>query len=84
MSALDGSKLRRQRAWAWAEPPQVIIGNAGPLLDLAEKGALKCASVKLRVVDEVDAQAAPRAAVKIRVARERIAVNTSALPKRAE
>eukprot|EP00629_Pelagomonadales_sp_RCC1024_P011915 CAMPEP_0119265410 /NCGR_PEP_ID=MMETSP1329-20130426/4231_1 /TAXON_ID=114041 /ORGANISM="Genus nov. species nov., Strain RCC1024" /LENGTH=383 /DNA_ID=CAMNT_0007265235 /DNA_START=127 /DNA_END=1275 /DNA_ORIENTATION=- len=55
MSALDGSKLRRQRAWAWAEPPQVIIGNAGPLLDLAEKGALKCASVKLRVVDEVDA-----------------------------
>ena len=33
MSLLQGSQLRRQRAWAWAETPQVVIRRT-ELLDM--------------------------------------------------
>ena len=56
MSLLDGSSLKRQRTWAWAEPPHVVVGNPSPLRRMADEAGLKsldaCAYV---VVDEVDA-----------------------------
>ena len=56
MSLLDGSSHRRQRAWAWAEPPQVIVGNAVSVRDMASHGGLKLVdAVEYVVVDEVDA-----------------------------
>lgn len=55
MSLLEGSRLRRQRAWAWAEPPQVVVGNARQVLEMRSKGGLRCASLDMVVVDEVDA-----------------------------
>jgi len=68
MSLLDGSKLRRQRAWAWAEPPQVIVANARPVFEMATKGGLRCADLAYVAVDEVDVffepgRAAERAAL---------------------
>jgi len=55
MSLLDGSTLRRQRTWAWAEAPHVVVGNAGPLRDMVSKGGLRdVQKVALVVVDEVD------------------------------
>jgi superfamily II DNA/RNA helicase len=55
MSLLDGSSLKRQRTWAWAEPPHIVVGNPGPLRKMADYGGLKtldaCSFV---VVDEVD------------------------------
>ena len=37
MSLLEGSKNRRQRAWAVAEPPHVVIGNPRALSRLVEQ-----------------------------------------------
>ena len=56
MSLLDGSSLKRQRTWAWAEPPHIVVGNPTPLRRMADEAGLKsldaCAFV---VIDEVDA-----------------------------
>jgi superfamily II DNA/RNA helicase len=56
MSLLQGSQLKRQRAWAWAETPQVVIGTPPELLDMVQYGGLpRISSIKTVVVDEVDA-----------------------------
>ncbi|KAG5185435.1 DEAD box helicase [Tribonema minus] len=55
MSVLEGSNNRRQRAWAWAEPPHVVIGNPETLSALVAGGAVRCNGVRYVVVDEVDA-----------------------------
>jgi superfamily II DNA/RNA helicase len=55
MSLLEGSKNRRQRAWAWAEPPHVVIGNPLALSNMVEHGGFRYHQVKMVVVDEVDA-----------------------------
>jgi len=56
MNLLQGSQLRRQRAWAWAETPQVVIGTPTELLDMVQYGGLpRISSIKTVVVDEVDA-----------------------------
>ncbi|CAM9098698.1 unnamed protein product [Chrysoparadoxa australica] len=54
MSVLEGSKNKRQRAWASAEPPHIVIGNPENLCTLIACGSIKCNSVKYVVVDEVD------------------------------
>jgi superfamily II DNA/RNA helicase len=56
MSLLQGSQLRRQRAWAWAETPQVVIGTPVELLQMVQTGGLpRINSLNYVVVDEVDA-----------------------------
>jgi len=56
MNLLQGSQLRRQRAWAWAETPQVVIGTPVELLDMIQYvGLPRISSIKTVVVDEVDA-----------------------------
>mmetsp|Transcript_29487 Transcript_29487/g.46487 ORF Transcript_29487/g.46487 Transcript_29487/m.46487 type:complete len:549 (+) Transcript_29487:79-1725(+) len=55
MSLLEGSQNKRQRAWATAAPPQVVIGNPGALAALVRGGGLRYRTVRLVVVDEVDA-----------------------------
>lgn len=56
MSLLQGSQLRRQRAWAWAETPQLVIGTPSELLDMVQYGGLpRVSTIKTVVVDEVDA-----------------------------
>jgi superfamily II DNA/RNA helicase len=56
MSLLQGSSLKRQRAWAWAETPQVVIGTPTELLDMVQYGGLpRINSIQYVVVDEVDA-----------------------------
>lgn len=56
MSLLQGSTLKRQRAWAWAETPQVVIGTPSELLDMVQYGGLpRINSIQYVVVDEVDA-----------------------------
>ena len=55
MSVLEGSKNKRQRAWAWAEPPHIVIGNPETLSNLVATGAIRCNAVRYVVVDEVDA-----------------------------
>jgi superfamily II DNA/RNA helicase len=56
MSLLQGSQLRRQRAWAWAETPQVVVGTPNELLDMVQYGGLpRISSINTVVVDEVDA-----------------------------
>mmetsp|Transcript_5142 Transcript_5142/g.14959 ORF Transcript_5142/g.14959 Transcript_5142/m.14959 type:complete len:535 (-) Transcript_5142:795-2399(-) len=56
MSLLQGSQLKRQRAWAWAETPQVVIGTPKELLDMVQYAGLpRISSVRTVVVDEVDA-----------------------------
>lgn len=56
MSLLEGSSLKRQRKWAWAETPQVVIGTPTELLDMVRYGGLpRISSVNTVVVDEVDA-----------------------------
>ena len=56
MSVLQGSQNRRQRAWAWAEPPQMIVGTPEELCNMVRLGGIKrYNSVKFLVVDEVDA-----------------------------
>mmetsp|Transcript_16480 Transcript_16480/g.18425 ORF Transcript_16480/g.18425 Transcript_16480/m.18425 type:complete len:516 (-) Transcript_16480:727-2274(-) len=56
MSLLEGSALKRQRKWAWAETPQVVIGTPTELLDMVQYGGLpRISSIRTVVVDEVDA-----------------------------
>lgn len=56
MSVLQGSQNRRQRAWAWAEPPQLIIGTPVELTNMIKLGGIKrYNAIKYLVVDEVDA-----------------------------
>ena len=55
MNILEGSSNKRQRAWAWSEPPQVVIGTPQELTDMVEHGGIRYNSVKYVVVDEVDA-----------------------------
>ena len=55
MSVLQGSGNKRQRAWARAEPPHIVIGTPGELSDLVRTGGMKYNAVKFVVVDEVDA-----------------------------
>jgi superfamily II DNA/RNA helicase len=56
MSVLQGSQNRRQRAWAWAEPPHVVIGTPQELCDMVRFGGIKkYNAVQFLVVDEVDA-----------------------------
>ena len=55
MSVLQGSQNKRQRAWAWAEPPHLVIGTPNEVLKMASKGGMRTNSLKVVVVDEVDA-----------------------------
>ncbi|KAL7568988.1 hypothetical protein ACA910_021279 [Epithemia clementina (nom. ined.)] len=56
MNVLQGSQNRRQRAWAWAEPPHLVIGTPQELCDMIQLGGIRrYNSVKCVVVDEVDA-----------------------------
>lgn len=55
MNILQGSSNKRQRAWAWSEPPQVVIGTPQELTDMVKYGGIRYNSVKYVVVDEVDA-----------------------------
>lgn len=55
MSVLQGSANKRQRAWARAEPPHIVIGTPRELTDLVRTGGMKYNAVKFVVVDEVDA-----------------------------
>jgi superfamily II DNA/RNA helicase len=56
MSVLQGSQNRRQRAWAWAEPPHMIIGTPDELCSMIQNGGIRrYNSIKYLVVDEVDA-----------------------------
>ena len=56
MTVLQGSQNRRQRAWAWADPPQIVIGTPDELCNMVRLGGIKrYNSVKYLVVDEVDA-----------------------------
>ncbi len=55
MSVLQGSGNKRQRAWAKAEPPHIVIGTPSELTDLVKTGGMKYNAVKFVVVDEVDA-----------------------------
>jgi superfamily II DNA/RNA helicase len=55
MSILQGSQHKRQRAWAWAEPPQVVIGTPEELTNMVRYGGIRYNAVQYVVVDEVDA-----------------------------
>jgi superfamily II DNA/RNA helicase len=56
MSVLQGSQNRRQRAWAWAEPPHVVIGTPKELNNMLRLGAIKrFNAIQSVTVDEVDA-----------------------------
>jgi len=55
MPLLQGSSNTRQRAWAWADPPHVIIGTPDELSQMVLRGGVRVNSVKMVVVDEVDA-----------------------------
>ena len=55
MPILQGSTNARQRAWAWAEPPHVIVGTPEELTQMVARGGVRVNSVKVVVVDEVDA-----------------------------
>ena len=55
MPLLEGSSNKRQRAWAWAEPPHIIIGTPEELTQMVTRGGVRVNSVKMVVVDEVDA-----------------------------
>lgn len=54
MSVLQGSGNKRQRAWARADPPHVVLGTPRELTDLVKRGGMKYHAVKFVVVDEVD------------------------------
>ena len=41
MNILEGSSNKRQRAWAWSEPPQVVIGTPQELTDMVEYGGIR-------------------------------------------
>ena len=55
MPLLQGSSNTRQRAWAWAEPPHIIIGTPEEVSQMVTRGGVRINSVKMVVVDEVDA-----------------------------
>lgn len=55
MNILQGSTNKRQRAWAWSEPPQVVIGTPQELTDMVQYGGIRYNSIQYVVVDEVDA-----------------------------
>ena len=55
MSILQGSQHKRQRAWAWAEPPHVVIGTPDELTNMVRYGGIRYNAVQYVVVDEVDA-----------------------------
>lgn len=55
MSVLQGSTNKRQRAWAWAEPPHLVIGTPDELGKMVSKGGFRYNAVEFVVVDEVDA-----------------------------
>ena len=55
MSVLQGSQNKRQRAWAWAEPPHVVIGTPIELTKMVTNGGIRYNAVRYVVVDEVDA-----------------------------
>jgi superfamily II DNA/RNA helicase len=55
MSILQGSHHKRQRAWAWAEPPQVVVGTPEELTNMIRYGGIRYNAVQYVVVDEVDA-----------------------------
>eukprot|EP00934_Nitzschia_sp_Nitz4_P008298 Nitzschia sp. Nitz4//scaffold185_size43419//33921//35729//NITZ4_007307-RA/size43419-processed-gene-0.83-mRNA-1//-1//CDS//3329539727//8288//frame0 len=56
MSVLQGSQLKRQRAWAWADTPHMVIGTPQELLEMVQYGGIpKVNSIHTVVVDEVDA-----------------------------
>jgi len=41
MSLLEGSQNRRQRAWAWAEPPHLVVANPTTLDKMLSTGGLR-------------------------------------------
>ena len=58
MSVLEGSAHRRQRAWAWSEPPHVVVAQPEDLAAMVRTGGLPRAAARhiaYVVVDEVDA-----------------------------
>ncbi|KAL7551694.1 hypothetical protein ACHAWF_017088, partial [Thalassiosira exigua] len=55
MPILQGSVNARQRSWAWAEPPHVVVGTPGELSKMVGRGGVRINSVRSVVVDEVDA-----------------------------
>jgi len=55
MSVLQGSQNKRQRAWAWAEPPHICVGTPEELTKMVKYGGIRYNAVKYVVVDEVDA-----------------------------
>ena len=55
MSLLEGSQNRRQRAWAWAEPPHIVVANPSTLEVMLKNGGLRLNELRIVVVDEVDA-----------------------------
>jgi superfamily II DNA/RNA helicase len=55
MTVLQGSTNRRQRAWAWSEPPHVVIGTPDELANMVKYGGIRYNAVRYVVVDEVDA-----------------------------
>lgn len=55
MNLLQGSALKRQRAWAWAEPPQMVVGTPQEVTNMVRYGGIKHNAVRYVVVDEVDA-----------------------------
>jgi superfamily II DNA/RNA helicase len=54
MTILEGSNNKRQRAWAWSEPPQIVIGTPQELMQMVQFNAIKYHAVQFVVVDEVD------------------------------
>ena len=55
MSLLQGGKNKRQRAWAWSDPPHVVVGTPAEVHAMVKTGGFKYKSVRFVVVDEVDA-----------------------------
>ncbi|KAL9183958.1 hypothetical protein ACHAXT_002044 [Thalassiosira profunda] len=55
MPVLQGSANARQRAWAWAEPPHVVVGTPDELTQMVARGGVRANSVRVVAVDEVDA-----------------------------
>lgn len=45
MSLLAGSQNRRQRAWAWAAPPHLVVANPTTLDKMLATGGLRCNEV---------------------------------------
>jgi superfamily II DNA/RNA helicase len=81
MSVLQGSQNRRQRAWAWAEPPHCVIGTPAELCDMIRYGGIRrCNSIAFLVVDEVDACLLSNSGGKIAAGASANALATSGTP----